>query len=152
MASGWRIVPQSHARDAFDGEGARRYGGRWNSVGTPLIYASEHKSLAALEILVHVDLLRPPFYKAFSFEYDDGLLERIPLAKMPKLWREAPPGPATMQIGDEWIRETRSAVLVVPSVIIPEEWNCLLNPTHPDFRKIKIASATDFAFDPRLLK
>jgi len=151
MATGWRIIPSEHAANAFDGEGARLNGGRWNSPGVRMVYASEHKSLAALEILVHVNPRRPRPYTAFSLQWPDSLIERRTLAQMPADWRQSPPGVSTARLGDEWARQSRSAVLAVPSILIPEEWNFLLNPAHPDFGKITIGPPQAFAFDPRLL-
>jgi len=150
MGSGWRIVKAKHAATAFSGEGARLYGGRWNSPGVPMVYLSEHRSLGALEILVHTrPLTFMDSYQAFFAEWDDALQET--LASLPGMWKAEPPGIATMQIGDQWVREKRSAVLVVPSVLIPEERNFVMNPAHPDFRKIAIHDRGEFALDARLL-
>jgi RES domain-containing protein len=149
MRQAWRIVKEKHAPVAFSGEGARLYGGRWNSVGTSVVYASSTRALAALEALVH---LNPPVkfrYVAIPIEFGDALVEK--LAVLPARWTEAPPPPATRRIGDLWVQEARSAVLELPSVIIPEEPNFLLNPAHPDFSEIKIGKAKPFSFDPRLL-
>lgn len=151
MATGWRIVPEQRADDAFVGEGARLFGGRWNSPGVAVVYASRHKSLAALEQLVHFTPRTPNRFKAFSFQFNDSMIENVLLRTLPKDWRQEPPPPTTQQFGDAWVRESRSAVLIVPSIIIPEELNCLLNPAHPDFKKIVIGKPEDFFFDPRLL-
>lgn len=151
MKQAWRIVKEKHADTAFDGEGARRYGGRWNSTGTRMIYTSAALSLAALELLVH---LNPPVkfkYVAIPIEFDDALLDRIPVGGLPAEWTEEPPPPSTKQIGDLWVKEARSAVLELPSVIIQAEPNYLLNPAHPDFNMIRIGKPVPFAFDPRLL-
>ena len=151
MPEGWRIVKEKHAATAFSGEGAARTGGRWNSRGVAVVYVSNRKSLAALETLVH---LNPPVlfkYVVFHLEFEEKLVEAVELTKLPKDWQMAPPPPSTKQIGDAWVREGRSAVLSLPSVIIPEEVNYLLNPAHPDFKKIEIGRATEFTFDPRLL-
>ena len=150
--SAWRIVKAAHADHAFTGEGARRTGGRWNSPGVPMVYASEHKSLAVLEMLAHLYPGEMPRYLTFRIELDAGLVERWPLERLPPRWREEMPASATRLLGDAWAKESRSAALAVPSAIIPEELNLLLNPSHPDFAKIKIAKPTPFAFDPRLLK
>jgi RES domain-containing protein len=151
MASGWRIVPESRAHDAFIGEGAKLYGGRWNSSGVAVVYGSQHKSLAALELLVHRDLRRPDRFTAFLFQFPESLVETIPLRALAEDWRQEPPPPSTQQIGDTWTMESRSAVLAVPSIIIPEELNYVLNPAHPEFRKITIGKPQEFAFDARLL-
>ena len=150
MREAWRIVKEKHAATAFTGEGASRTGGRWNSRGVGVVYTSSSKSLAALENLVH---LNPPIlfrYVAFGVSFDPALLENL-AQPWPADWREQPPPPSTRAIGDRWVREARSAVLEVPSVIIPGEVNYLLNPAHPLYRKIIIAKAEPFAFDPRLL-
>jgi RES domain-containing protein len=151
MASGWRIVPEARAHDAFIGEGAKLYGGRWNSSGVAVVYGSQHKSLAALELLVHRDPRRPNRFTAFLFQFPESLVETLPLRGLPEDWRQEPPPPSAQQIGDAWMRESRSAVLAVPSIVIPEELNYVLNPAHPDFRKITIGKPQDFAFDARLL-
>lgn len=151
MANGWRIVPENRADDAFGGEGARLFGGRWNSPGVSLVYGSQHKSLAALEQLVHFNPLTPNQFKAFQFQFPDSLIESVSTRELPKDWRQEPPPPSTQQFGDTWVRESRSAVLAIPSIIIPDELNYLLNPAHSDFKKITIGRQTDFSFDARLL-
>jgi RES domain-containing protein len=151
MATGWRIVPEDRARDAFVGEGAKLFGGRWNSPGIAVVYASQHKSLAALELLVHFNPLTPNRFKAFRFEFVDSLIETVRVKALPSDWRQEPSPPSSQQFGDAWVRESRSAVLAVPSIIIPDELNYLLNPAHPDFKKIAVGAPKDFTFDPRLL-
>ena len=151
MASGWRIVPKERAEDAFVGEGAKVYGGRWNSPGFALVYGSQHKSLAALELLVHINPGLARRFKAFSFRFPDSLVHTVSASRLPADWRLEPPPPSTQLAGDAWIREARSAVLAVPSIIVPEELNYLLNPAHADFPKIRISRPQDFVYDPRLL-
>ncbi len=152
MLTGWRIVPANRAVDAFVGEGARRFGGRWNSPGLAVVYGSAHKSLAALEQLVHRPPHLPNLFKAFRFEFPETLLEVVPPRSWPRDWRLSPPTPAAQQVGDAWVRANGSAVLAVPSSIIPEELNFILNPAHPDFKKVAVDKPQDFAFDPRLLR
>ncbi len=151
MPLAWRIVKASHADRAFSGEGAQRTGGRWNSPGVPVVYASEHKSLAVLEMLVHLDPHDAVRYLTFRVEFDEALVERWPADQLPSGWREEMPARAGRRLGDTWAHSARSAILAVPSVIIPEELNYLLNPAHPDFKKITISKPTPFTFDPRLL-
>ena len=149
MKQAWRMVKEKHAATAFGGEGAWLYGGRWNSAGTSVVYTSGSQALAALESLVH---LNPPVifkYLAIPIEFDDALVEKV--AALPADWTEEPPPPATKAIGDLWVKEARSAVLELPSVIILGEPNYLLNPAHPDFQKIIIGKPQPFSFDPRLL-
>jgi RES domain-containing protein len=153
MASvvGWRIVKEKHARSAFSGEGARIYEGRWNSAGVRMVYCSEHLSLATLEILVHTQpvIIRDKF-RAFRVTWDEAFMTAIELKKLPKGWNTQPPGPVSRNIGDEWIRSGRSAILAVPSIIVPLERTFLLNPNHRDFAKIRIKDGGRFVLDPRL--
>ena len=151
MPGAWRIVKEKRAATAFSGKGAADHGGRWNSRGVPVVYASSTKSLAALENLVH---LNPPVlfkYVAIPVQFDDALIEVFPAKKLPADWQIEPPPPSTQQIGDVWVQQARCAVLALPSVIISGEPNYLLNPAHPDFKKISIGKPEPFAFDPRLL-
>ena len=153
MATAWRIVRARRAATAFTGEGARLFGGRWSSPGTRVIYVSEHQSTAALETLVHaLPVGVEQKYKAFQLEWPDELTETLSVRKLPADWRASPASRATMQVGDTWARERRSAVLAVPSAITPADLNFLLNPEHPDFAQIRIGPAVDFEFDPRLLR
>ncbi len=135
MAIGWRIVPENRAKDAFVGEGARLYGGRWNPPGVAIVYGSQHKSLAALEQLVHFNPITPNRFKVFQFQFPDSLIEAVALRNLPKDWRQEPPPPSVQHFGHVWARELRSAVLAIPSIIIPEDLNYLLIPAHPDFKK-----------------
>jgi len=151
MATAWRIVREEDVAGAFSGEGAGIAGGRWNSIGRNVVYTSEHKSLAALEVLVHINSTARIKFKVFRMEFDDDLVETLPVHDLPADWRIEPSGAATMTLGDAWVIGARKPIFGVPSAIIPEELNYLLNPVHPDFAKIHIGPPTDFAFDPRLL-
>jgi len=151
MPEAWRIVKEKHAATAFAGEGAAKTGGRWNSRGVLVVYTSSTKSLAALETLVHLNPPVPFKYVVFRLQFDDALIENVPLNRLPAHWRVEPPSPSARAIGDAWVREMRSAVLALPSVIIPGELNYLLNPAHPAFKNISIGKPERFAFDPRLL-
>ncbi len=151
MRRAWRIVKEKYAATAFNGEGASRTGGRWNSRGTWIVYTSGAKSLAALETLVHLNPPMPFKYAVFPIEFDDALVEKIAPADLPADWTDEPPPPLTQAIGDLWVKQARSAVLELPSVIIPSEPNYLLNPAHPDFKEIVIGKPESFSFDPRLL-
>jgi RES domain-containing protein len=152
MPSAWRIVRAARAKSAFTGEGARIYGGRWNSRGTAVIYVSEHESLAALELLVHLTPLIPDArYLSFRLEWGDKLTSHLSVKNLPPRWNAEPPGLQTMQIGDEWIQAGKSVALAVPSVLSASEMNYLLNPKHPDFKKIKISEPLEYRFDSRVL-
>jgi len=151
MPDAWRIVKAAHAATAFSGEGAARTGGRWNSRGVPIVYTSSTKSLAALETLVH---LNPPVafkYVTIRVTFDTSLVKYISAKTLPPNWRIEPPPSSTKALGDAWVEEAESAVLALPSVIIPDEINYLLNPAHPAFKKISIGKPEKFIFDPRLL-
>jgi RES domain-containing protein len=151
MVEAWRIVKEKHAATALTGEGSAKTGGRWNSRGVRVVYASGWKSLAVLENLVH---LNPPVrfkYVALRLKFDEALIEVFPRKALPRKWRVEPPPTSTQVLGNLWVQEARSAVLALPSVIIPEEFNFLLNPAHPDFPKISIGKPERFEFDPRLL-
>lgn len=151
MPTGIRLVKSTYASTAFDGEGAREYGGRWNSPGTGVVYTAESESLAALELLVHLQssqLLMS--YITISAEFDNALVEVLTAAVLPPDWSEYPAPSVLQQLGDQWVSEQRSAVLQIPSVIVPNEVIYVLNPKHPDFTKITIGLPRPFKFDPRL--
>ena len=150
MPEAWRIVKTQRAAGAFSGEGAAKFGGRWNSPGVSVVYASATQSLAALETLVHLNPQIRFSYCAMRVAFDAALVEKFALKSLPGNWRAEPPPLATKRIGDAWAREARSAVMALPSAIVPGEINYLLNPKHADFKKIEIGKPEDFAFDPRL--
>jgi RES domain-containing protein len=150
MLEAWRIVRAQRASTALTGEGAAKTGGRWNSRGIPVVYASATRALAALETLVHLNPPMPFEYKIFRVEFAAELMEHI-ATKLPADWKTSPSPHSTRRLGDAWVREARSAVLAVPSIIIPDETNYVLNPAHPDFRKIRIGKPVSFAFDARLV-
>lgn len=150
----WRLAKAKWVETAFSGEGARIFGSRWNNPGYPLVYTAGHISLAFLEILVNDR--ETPFaalqntYRLVPAEFPDHLIEIIPEHQMPEGWNAVPAGPASKDIGDAWFVEARSAVLQVPSAVIPEENNYLINPNHPDFERIRIGQAQPLRIDPRL--
>lgn len=149
----FRLTTWEFATSAFSGEGARLYGGRWNSPGTAVVYAAETLSLAQLELLVRVqseELLRKRFCCLVA-EFPAALvLDVAALGALPPEWTAPIPHPATQQLGDRWARERRSAVLTVPSAVTAGELNFLFNPAHPDFPQVTVQPATGFAFDARL--
>jgi RES domain-containing protein len=152
MPTGWRIVKTRLAARAFDGEGARRYGGRWNSPGTRVVYTSQSASLAVLELLVHLQASAPlGSYALRSARFDDRLVSAVDRSSLPSHWRTFPASPALQRIGDAWIAAGTSLVLEVPSAIVEGESNYLINPTHPDLRRLRIGPPVRFRLDPRLL-
>jgi RES domain-containing protein len=151
VVTAWRLVRPEFGHNAYNGRGARLYGGRWNSPGVPVAYASASLSLAALELLVHVPpSIVLPEYVSVSCEFPETLIEDLEPSRLPEDWRAYPAPPELAVIGDEWATSGSSAVLRVPSAVIPFEYNYLLNPEHPDFRSIHIARPRPFALDLRL--
>jgi RES domain-containing protein len=150
----WKICKERRRADAFTGEGARLAGGRWNERGTSLVYVSESLALSALETLVHLQKSHTHLaFISFRIEVPDEVrVEEIPRSKLPASWRKEPPSKETMEIGTRWAKGRSTAVLKVPSVIIPQEYNYVLNPLHPEFRKIGKVETGPFSFDPRMWK
>lgn len=151
--SAFRVDKAKWEKQSFTGQGAALEGGRWNPAGVGVVYASQHLAMAAMERLVH---LKPGSgskvrYNVFRLHFRDVAIEVVSPAKLPTTWNAKPPSPETQRLGREWFESGRTAILQVPSAIIPSEWNFVLNPTHPDFRRIKIDPPEPFAFDPRLL-
>ena len=146
----WRIVQRKFLKSAFSGEGARRFGGRWNSPGHAAVYIAQSQALAALEILVHLDseeLLQ--HYVAIPVTIPERFISQVFITALPKNWRAYPAPRATRAIGDAWLAQAPSPVLQVPSVVIPSESNFLLNPAHRHFHKLRIGKPVPFHIDPR---
>ncbi len=151
MLTAWRIVAARHEAKAFSGDGARLYGGRWNSKGVAVVYTAANLALASLEIVVNLPspaLLED--YIRIPVRFESGLVEVLNPETLPADWNHRPISPCTRAIGDSWVREQRSAVLCVPSIVVPEECNYLLNPLHPDFGRIHIGPPAVYHLDPRL--
>lgn len=151
MANAWRIVKTKYQAQAFDGEGARLYGGRWSSPGHRAIYTSGSIALATLEMLVHLPASAIlSAYTLFPLELPDNLIEELDMGMLPRDWRKSP-APAKLQtLGDAWLGSGKSLALKVPSAIVPLESNYVLNPAHPAFKKVKIGAPLPYPFDPRL--
>jgi len=147
----WRIVKARHAAAAFDGEGARRFGGRWNSKGTEMVYTAGSQALAVLELLVHLehsDLLK--HYRLIPVTFDEAMVKALGPKALPANWKRRP-GPASVRaIGDAWVAAAESAVLQVPSVVVPGESNYLLNRGHRDFARLVVGKPQPYRFDPRV--
>ena len=151
-ATFWRITTRRRARDAFSGEGARLFGGRWNFPGTPVVYTSLTLSLCALEYFVHVDPVVAP-RGLVAIAADLSIVIEIPsvsLAELPAGWRRYPAPERLQEIGTVWAQAAASVALRVPSALIPHEHNVLWNPLHPDFHHLRPRPAEPFAFDPRM--
>ena len=153
MPQGWRLVKARLSAHAFDGEGARRYGGRWNSPGTKMVYTSQSAALAALELLVHLNNSAVlASYVLFSAQFDDRLVTTLDHSRLPKHWRTFPAPRALQALGDQWIKSRASLVLAVPSAMVDGETNFLINPEHPDIGVRAISPPKRFEFDQRLLR
>lgn len=152
MATAYRLVKTKFAATAYSGEGARLYGGRWNSPGTSVVYLAGSVSLAMLEVLVHTeDAALLGTYSIGEVTYDDTLASTLERKHLPDSWTDIPASHETQAIGDDWVAVRTTVILRVPSVVAPGEFNLLVNPSHPDFAKLKISSLVPFRFDSRLL-
>jgi RES domain-containing protein len=148
----YRICKNSYADD-LSGLGAKLHGGRWNSKGISMLYTSSSRALAALEVLVHIPAAIPlKDFVLVSIELPENNMEEIRFNGIKNEFEKKGLGASFHSIGDEWVRKNRSLVLKVPSLIIPEEYNYLVNPDHHLFSKIKIKGKKEFSFDSRLLK
>ena len=150
MLSAWRLTKTKLIAGAWDGEGARKSGGRWNSVGIAVVYTSGTLSLALVEVLVHLPSGILPAYSAVRVDFDESMVTAVGPRDLPANWRDYPPPPDTKVIGDLWVAQGSSLVLRVPSVIVPTEFNYILNPAHPAFADLTIGEPMPFPFDPRL--
>lgn len=152
MLTVWRMVTVKRADSAFSGEGARLYGGRWNPKGVPLVYTASTQSLATLEMLVQDGKLLAKYVMIPAKIPTRLRIDRITPDELPEGWRDAESKGDLQRIGADWCKRQSSAVLVVPSVVIPQEMNYLLNPLHPSFAKIQIGEPHEFTTDLALLR
>jgi RES domain-containing protein len=141
------------AFQALDGEGARLYGGRWNSPGRPAVYTSSSRALAALEYLVHVDPVNVPSdLVLLTIDVPDTApRDAIDPAALPARWAADAEPPECQALGDAWLRAGATLALEVPAAPVPEERNVILDPRHPAHAGVRIVSSRPFVFDPRLL-
>lgn len=148
----FRIVTRRRIAGAFSGEGARLYGGRWNRRGVPVVYTTASRALALLEMLVQDELLRAEYWVIPAEVPESVAIERVPLAKLPRNWTTPKHLEVLRAIGSAWAVGGKSAMLAVPSAVVPAETNYLLNPLHPDFKLIRIGKAQLLKTDLRLLR
>ena len=148
----WRIVKRKYEATAFDGEGASKYGGRWNSPGKRLVYTAGSKSLALLELLVYIDSSVLSSYVVIPVTFSDALLSQVDILSLPPDWKGHPAPVELREMGDRWLEYFGSAVLRVPSAIVPDESNYLINPDHSDFSSVEIGEPVPFEIDLRLLR
>lgn len=147
----WRITSTKYAETAFSGEGAKEYGGRFNSPGTPVVYTSESISLATLELLTKAGgRQRLSERVVLPVTFGEEHLITQGGEDLPDGWDERPYGPSSQQVGDEWVQSEASLILQVPSVVVPEEHNYLINPRHPEFGELEFGEPRPLDPDPRL--
>ncbi len=153
MPTAWRILKSKHDGQAFEGEGARLFGGRWNSPGRRAVYAAQSVALAALELLVHLgDRDALDHYSVHAVHFADRHVVTVKPRSLPADWRSSPPPHSLQLVGDAWLSDRTSVVLAVPSVVVPLETNYVVNPEHPDFASLTTEGPLDFSFDPRLVR
>ncbi|WP_303856665.1 RES family NAD+ phosphorylase [Salinicola salarius] len=148
----YRLVKRKYQDTAFDGEGARLYGGRWNSPGRACVYVASSESLALLEIMVHLESYRLlDAYALLRLTLPTVSILSVGVEDLPDNWQEAPAPAETAELGDGWLTSGQSLALALPSVVAPREFNYMLNPGHPLFDPI-VAAAEPLPFkpDPRL--
>jgi RES domain-containing protein len=147
-------VTQTRYKDDLSGEGASRYGGRWNSKGVPLLYTSDSRALCTLEVAVHLPLsILPAGYVMLEIELpDEAAIEVVEISELPDNWLDFPPPPTLRDIGDRFASERSAPILKVPSAVVPGDFNYLLNPLHPDYVKVAVRGECRFHFDKRLLR
>ncbi len=154
MLTTYRLCKTKYAATMFDGEGAFRFGGRWNSRGTRILYTAGSLSLAALEMLVHLN--NEEILLSYSFataEFEESLI--LPVEEfrtLPENWSDSPTPLEIQEIGDQWAQSKTSVVLKVPTSVLPVEFNYVINVGHADFSKVKLGKPQTFIFDERLHK
>ena len=139
---------------SLSGKGAALKGARWNSAGTEIIYTSSNRSLAMAEVAVHLTLATLPgdYMMITIFIPDDTSIKVVQEKDLPEDWNSFPHGSATRVFGDDFINENKYCLLKTPSAVTKGDFNILINPAHPEFKKIKIISIEPFPFDYRIFK
>lgn len=149
----FRIEREKYLKAALSGIGASvSKGFRWNSLNTKMVYTAESRALATLEVAVHLDLTEDLPNDRFYVEIlipDELTILEVNIDDLPEGWDSKPPTVVTQTIGDDFVESAEAAVLKVPSSIVPQEFNYLINPNHTDFKKIKIITNYKMSFDNR---
>jgi RES domain-containing protein len=151
LITAWRICKTKLAFRAFDGRGAAEFPGRWNPPGVRAVYTSENRSLAQLEVLANAEdreLLTAAAWTIIPVRFDIDSLHAP--EKFPDDWRQVPAPDSTRRFGGDWMKKGVSPVLRVPSVVTLGEFNYVLNPIHPEFRRLTIGPPEAFTFDARV--
>lgn len=151
MATLWRLTRRDYANTAFSGDGARRYGGRFNPPGIPVVYTSESLALALVEVLVGLtDYEDLGGYVYFRVSVPDEAIETLPETSLPDRWNARPPERASQKVGETWATSGRSLGLSVPSVVVPHSCNVLLNPRHRSMGELDVEGPEPMPVDARL--
>jgi len=149
----WRITTRKWALDKLC-DGARLYGGRWNPIGYPVMYAGTTIEICALEKFVHLaGSAHPPLVLVYVDVPDDAaLVFQPPLKELPKDWSDLPAPASTQEFGRHWLESASHLVMLMPSAIIPESLNAVINPAHPAYRDVRLEIVREFSFDGRMFK
>ena len=149
----WRITRKKYIKEAFSGEGAKLFGGRWNPVGYPMVYTAQNLSLGILELIVHLDDDGDiSSFVTIPVVFDSALVRILAKSQMPKNWNSLPISGQSQMVGKKWIEKKQSLVLQVPSSVVPSESNFLINPLHPELSQLEIGSAQPLHIDQRITK
>lgn len=147
----FRITGKKYAGD-LSGAGAAAYGGRWNKKGSPVLYTGENREIALLETIVHTPPMLIPHLDILILEIPDNSITEITIDQLPKNWKSYPAPTILSEMGERWILEGSTLALKVPSCIIHNVHNYILNCKHPDYAKVKLVEHYSFEFDSRLRK
>lgn len=147
----YRISKTKYISD-LNGTGAKLFGGRWNTKGNGILYTAENIALCALETLVHISTSTLQDFSIATIQIpDEASVETLESDQLPNNWDKYPAPAILAQVGDRWLQSNLSLLLRVPSVIVPQEFNVLVNPLHPEFSRVNLANVEPFVFDERLL-
>lgn len=147
----FRIVKEKYAKD-ITGTGASLYGGRWNKIGTSVLYCGESIEISLLENIVHLPANLMPNLMLLTLQIPDDSIQIISTSELPENWYKQPAPEILSEIGDNWAKSNSSIALKVPSVIVHTSNNYILNCSHPKYKKVKIIDQQPFPLDPRLIK
>jgi RES domain-containing protein len=150
----FRIDRRKYLETSLSGIGASESNGfRWNSYHTKLVYTSETRALAVLEVSVHlnlkIDLPKDRYMVEIDVPQDIKIFE-VEIRDLPSNWDLKPPLKITQSIGDDFVKDGKAAILKVPSCIVPQEYNYLINPNHSDAKRFNVVKQTPLKFDERL--
>lgn len=152
----WRIATDTpdYTAEDLSGDGAKISGARWNRPGNAMLYCGTSIALAALETFVHLKAGGFPLNRYLvAIDVPDDVWKKASDLRMPPVgWDAIPAGAVSLNAGDSWIKASSSALMIVPSVIVPEEYNVLINPVHPDTRKLGAIKVRKWTYDARLMR